>query len=259
LTGKQKLSLKWHQRLAHMHFGKIQDLARQGKLHKAIIGCDPPICRSCQFGKAHRRPSASPTTARAIDSDDLQPGDKVSVDQIESSTPGYVDNYRGKPTTAKFHAASIYVDHASRYTFIKCHYSTGSQEAIEGKQRFEQLAATHGVKIKAYRADNGIMACQEYIHNVTLSQQTISYCGVNAHGQNGIAERSIRTVCDRARTMLLHAMDQWPDAISIELWPFALKMAADIHNATPGPSGLSPEEIFTAQIHGTIGYLIDDG
>jgi hypothetical protein len=29
------------------------------------------------------------------------------------------------------------------------------------------------------------------------------------------------------------------------MWPFAVKLAVDIHNATPGPSGLSPEEIFS--------------
>jgi hypothetical protein len=163
LMSKQKTLLRWHRRLAHMNFQKLQDLARNGKLPTSIIGCEPPICRSCQFGKAHKHPSASESTACPIDSDNLQPGDKVSVDQLESSMPGYVDNYKGKPTTAKYHAASVYVDHASRYTYIKCHYSTGSQEAIDGKQQFEQLAAIHGVKIKAYRADNGIMACQDYV------------------------------------------------------------------------------------------------
>lgn len=67
--------LKWHNRLSHMHVGKIQDLARQGKLPKV-----PPICHSCQYGKARRRPSAPHDAASPIDSDGLQPGDKVSVD-----------------------------------------------------------------------------------------------------------------------------------------------------------------------------------
>jgi hypothetical protein len=107
----------------------------------------------------------------------------------------------------RYHAASIYVDHASRYTFIKCHYSTGSQEAIDGQQHFEQLAVSHGVKIKAYRADNGIIASLEYVQHVNINQQSISYCGVNAHGQKGIAERSICTICYCARKMLLHAME----------------------------------------------------
>ena len=136
-----------------------------------------------------------------IDSDDLHPGDKVSVDQIEFTTPGLVDVHKGKPSSAKYHAASIYVDYASRYTYIKCHYSTGAAKAIEGKQCYEQLAASHGVKIKAYRVDNGIMSCHDYVQHATLNQQSITYCGVNAHGQNGIAKRSIRTICEHARTI----------------------------------------------------------
>jgi hypothetical protein len=247
LSKSQKLLLKWHQRLSHLHFGQIQDLARQGRLPKTLLGCDPPICKSCQYGKAHRRPVASAGKSQPIDANDLHPGDCVSVDQIESSEPGYVDIYSGKPTNAKYHAASLYTDHASRFMFLKCHYSTGSVEAIDGKRRFEQLASTYGIKIKAYRGDNGIMAKKDYIQHVEQNQQTITLAGVNNHSQNGIAERSIRTICDRARTMLLHAMEHWPDVIGLDLWPFALKLAVDVHNATPGPSGLSPEEIFSKQ------------
>jgi hypothetical protein len=72
LTKAQLLMLKWHNGLSHLHFGKIQDLARQGKLPKALIGCDPPICHSCQYGKAHRRPSVSKDAASPIDSEDLR-------------------------------------------------------------------------------------------------------------------------------------------------------------------------------------------
>jgi hypothetical protein len=230
-----------------MSFSKIQDLARQGKLPNSLLGCPHPICKSCQYGKAHRHPVAAADIAQPIDAGNLTPGDRVSVDQIESSTPGYVDIFKGKPTSAKYHAASVYVDHASRYTFVKYHYSTGAREAIEGKQIFERLALTHGVKVKAYQVDNGIMSSHDYIEHQHANQQAITFCGMNAYGQNGIAERYIRTLCDRARTMLLHAMEHWPDVITLELWPCALKMAADIHNATPGPSGLSPEEILTKQ------------
>jgi hypothetical protein len=91
------------------------------------------------------------------------------------------------------------------------------------------------------------MSKKEFMANAELNQQPVTLSGVNQHGQNGIAERHIRTVCDRARTMLLHAILRWPQAVSIEMWPFAVKLAVDIHNATPGPSGLSPEEIFSRQ------------
>jgi hypothetical protein len=128
--------------------------------------------------------------------------------------------------------------------YIKCHYSTGGAKAVLGKQKFEQLAATHGVKIKAYRADNGIMSKKEYMQDAANCQQSVTLSGVNQHNHNGIAENNICTVCDRARSMLFYAISKWPDKITIDLWPFALKMAVDVHNATPGPSGLSPEEIF---------------
>jgi len=158
LSKSQQLLLKWHNRLSHMDFGKLQDLARQRRLQKAIANCNHPICRSCQLGKAHRRPVASVTKAHPMESDDLQPGDCVSVDQIESSTPGYIDTYSGKPPSTRYHAASLYVDHASCFMYLKRHYSTGGAEAVEGKQQFVQSAHSYGIKVKAYWADNGIMA-----------------------------------------------------------------------------------------------------
>ena len=42
-------------------------------------------------------------------------------------------------------------------------------------------------------------------------------------------------------------MHHWPKVITTEFWPFTLKIAADVHNATPTKSGLSPEEIFTGK------------
>lgn len=131
--------------------------------------------------------------------------------------------------------------------FLKCHYSTGGTEQVEGKQCFEQLAHSHGIKIKAYRADNGIMAKREYLIQAELNEQKISLAGINPHNQNGIVECNICTVCGQARSMLCHAIERWLAAVTIDLWPFALKMAVDLYNATPGPSGLSPEEIFSRQ------------
>ncbi len=111
----QQLLMKWHNRQFHMNLGKLQELTRQGHLPKAIANCEHPICRSCQLGKAHRRPVASASKANPIDSGDLQPGDCVSVDQMDSSDPGHVDTYSGKLTSAHYHAASLYTDHASQF------------------------------------------------------------------------------------------------------------------------------------------------
>ena len=50
--------------------------------------------------------------------------------------------------------------------------------------------------------------------NVKLNAQNITFCGVNAHHQNGIVERHNRTLTDSARTMLLQAEQMWPEAVS---------------------------------------------
>jgi hypothetical protein len=71
-------------------------------------------------------------------------------------------------------------------------------------------------------------------------------CGVNAHFQNGIAEKRIRDLTERARTSLLHGMNRWPSAVNIHLWPYALRFANDIHNATPAKTTEeSPVETFS--------------
>jgi hypothetical protein len=49
------------------------------------------------------------------------------------------------------------------------------------------------------------------------------------HFQNGIAEKRIRDVQDLARTMMIHARHHWPNAITANLWPYALKIANDVH------------------------------
>ena len=103
----------------------------------------------------------------------------------------------------------------------------------------------HGITISEYTGDNGIYQSKLFKSFCDALNQKITYCGINAHHQNGITECNIQTITECTHTMLILAMTEWPDVITTELWPFALKLAIDIQNATPTDSGLSPEEIFT--------------
>jgi hypothetical protein len=100
----------------------------------------------------------------------------------------------------------VFVDHASRFVFLKLYHSTGAAEALQGKHNFERLATGSGVQIKAYRADNGIFAKSEIQNSAKSQGQVLTFSGVGAHHQHGIAERYIRTLTERSRTMLRHAM-----------------------------------------------------
>jgi hypothetical protein len=42
-------------------------------------------------------------------------------------------------------------------------------------------------------------------------------------------------------------LKKWLDAVTVDIWPFSLRMAIDIHNAFNGPSACSPEKIFNGQ------------
>ena len=79
----------------------------------------------------------------------------------------------------------------------------------------------------------------------------MTHCGVGTHHQNGIAKRFIKMLGTRGRmmrtggrTMLQRACLHWSEAISVGLWPHALKLACHLENHNPGPKGLSKAEKF---------------
>jgi hypothetical protein len=101
-----------------------------------------------------RTATISPGTP--LDAAHLHPGDCVSVDQLESNTPGSVLTSHGTPTKCTFQAATFFCDHASHFIHLTCHSFTGAVDAIASKRAFEREAQLANVSIKKYKADNGI-------------------------------------------------------------------------------------------------------
>ena len=234
--------LKWHHRLGHLSPKKMQLMATQGIIPKKFANCPVPLCTACLFGKATRRPWRTKPSKDAHESITITaPGQCVSVDQLESPTLGLILQLKGIPTKARYKVATVFVDHFSKLSFVHLQRSTSADETIIAKQRFERFASTYGIVIKNYHADNGRFADNKFRESIDQTPgQTLSFCGVNAHFQNGVAERRIRELQQTARTMLLHATRRWPDAISANLWPYALRMANDIFNST---SNISTKQI----------------
>jgi hypothetical protein len=67
------------------------------------------------------------------------------------------------------------------------------------------IFASNGVKdeVEHYHADNGIFTSNGFKDKVKKCGQSITFCGVGAHHQNGVAERRIQDLSDSARSMLL--------------------------------------------------------
>ena len=197
--------IRWHHRLGHMSFDKLTALAKAHVIPSRLASVKKPQCVACIYGKMHRRPWRTKAVQREIHQA-MEPGQCVSVDQLESSCHGFVAQLKGRLTLKRYKYATIFVDHYSRYKYVYLQVALTSAETLEAKKAFVAHCRNLGVSIMNYHADNGRFADNAFINDVRDQGQTISYCGVNAHWQNGIAEKAIRDLRESERTSLLHAI-----------------------------------------------------
>ena len=153
---------------------------------------------------------------------------------------------KGLLTTQCYNYATIFVDQYSKLSFVFLQKRITSAETVLAKQSFERFARDHGVKILHYHANNRRFADNGFIQACKDNNQGITYCGVNTHFQNGITEKRIRDLQEQARTMLLFAVHKWARILSMALWPYALRAASEVRNATPMENQTkTPMELFT--------------
>jgi hypothetical protein len=237
--------LRWHHRLGHLPFANLRLMAARREILMRLAKCRVPKCESCLYGQATKRPWRTKASSRKLRTT-TKPGQCVSVDQLESPVAGFVGQNKGFFFRKRYRVATIFVDHFSRLSFVHLQESTKGEETLLAKKAFEAYAASFGVKVRNYHADNGRFAERLFLDHAEENGQTVSLCGVNAHFQNGIAEKRIRDLTARARTSLLHAMNRWPSAVTIHMWPYALRFVNDVYNTAPSlRNGHSPLEQFS--------------
>ena len=154
----------------------------------------------------------------------LEPGDLVFSDQYESSCPGRVFGRRGASiSTQQYCGGTLFYDAASGKIRVVHQVSLNAHETVAAKLTFEKEALQVGVSVKNYQTDNGVYTSQEFLKELTDSDQGIKHSGVGGHHHNGAAENAIKNVQRRARTMMVHAALRWPDQNERDLWPLALE------------------------------------
>ena len=196
--------MHWHYKLNHPTHTTLSKMAEQGMLPRRITKIlanmnlhktKQPMCNDCYGAKATRRPwkTKGSKANQAHIKIATKPGEVVSVDQLESSTPGFIGQMVGRLIRTRIHGSTIFVDHASDLSYVYHHTAMTSEETLKAKHTFEKYAATHGVNIQHYHADNGRFKDNLFMKDIEEKGQTISFCGVGAHHQNGIAEKSYYT------------------------------------------------------------------
>ncbi|KAI2496051.1 hypothetical protein MHU86_18472 [Fragilaria crotonensis] len=241
--------LMLHHQYGHVPMKKLQTMAEQGILPRRLAKCRTPICTACLYAKATRRPWRGKTRKNLIDEGTpVRPGQIVSVDQLVSPTPGLIAQMTGFLTTKRYKYATVYVDQFSRMGYVYLQKTASAEETVDGKKAFERYAKRHGITVENYHADNGIFKARLWTDTCAKDGQGLTFAGVNAHHQNGIAERRIRELQEMARSMLIHASSRWPDGVTANLWPYAVRVANEAINNTPclqDKERRSPTEIFT--------------
>lgn len=230
--GPRQLFLKWHYRLNHLGWGRMKRMVDAGLLLAKLLQARPPKCAACLIGKATRRPwrTKVPLNKRTIPAI-VEAGDCVSVDQLQSTTPGLIGQLlSGFMTKQRYHYATIFVDHKTNLGYVHLQRTSNADETIQAKEAFESFARVRGVIVRHYHANNGRFSEKAWTNHCLQHGQTLSFCGVNAHHSNGIAEKRIRDLQEAARAALIHAKRRWPSAITTNLWPYALCTANHVHN-----------------------------
>ena len=95
---------------------------------------------------------------------------------------------KGKLTKQRYKYAAIFVDHFSWYTYIHLQSSLTSAETIEAKENVETKARESGVAVKHNHAGNGCFADNAFQEYCAKKGQSLTFCRVNAHWQNRVAE-----------------------------------------------------------------------
>jgi hypothetical protein len=216
LSDPEKELLRWHYRLGHLSFRKVQFLMRSGVLasskasrHLHTAACQlstPPKCAACMYGKQTRRPAPGKVSAivkdreGALKQDDLFPGQKIAVDHFVCSTKGRLFTSRGKTSESDmFSGGCLFVDHASGFIQVEFQTSLNTHQTINAKENFELMCRDNGVIPQAYVSDNGsAFTSAAFTAKLRQFAQIIRFAGAGAHHHNGTAERAIRTIMSMA-------------------------------------------------------------
>jgi hypothetical protein len=208
------------------------------------------------YGKQKRRPwRTKGTTANQHKiKKATRRGECISVDQLISCVPGLVGQTTGRLTTSRYKVATVIITPTWIMSISKSPHLLTSQ--LRRSELSENFCLERGVRVEHYHADNGIFASKGFREEVQRCGQKLTFCGVGAHHQNGVAERRIQDLTDSARAMLAHAAHR-NDSVTAHLWPYAVHNSTYTRRILPRNGHIkSPEEFFTqSQVRPTTKYL----
>ena len=218
-VGAQPLVL-WHQRLGHLNYYdlcRLLDLVDGIPITASQKSIDPGVCSPCLMGKHHKSYQRRVPAARTesllslVHSDTCGPFRTLAV----SGAKRFI----------------LFIDDFTRMTWVYFLKGKGHEETLKAFQTLKASAdKASGHSICRFQCVNGRGEYDNQFFTDFLKVEGISYEPAAApytQNQNGVSERKIRIVVERARTMLLKA--RLPE----QFWADAVAMAVNILNRSP--------------------------
>lgn len=203
----------WHRRLGHLNYQAILDLERSRQVRNMRIDGPKKLpmfpCEICAMGKAHSR--AAPRSSQRS--------------QEERDAICHAD--LAGPFQRSIHGHHYYMAIKWR-GFTHLYFLKDKSEAAKFFQDYLSIIKNRtgdDGRIKVLRTDNGgefsSAAFDTLCSDAGIERQ---YSEPDVHYQNGVAERTNRTLADVARCLLLQAN------VPHHLWEYAIRAAAFMRN-----------------------------
>ena len=216
----------WHKRLGHTNYGYIEMLGDRID----IVGKDRPFCEPCTKGKQHKIHSKEPATHRT-----LVPGERWHVDLVGGGNT--------LKDTQGHNMSAILTDDATHRRF-SYPVKTKDDAALKVQEHILLAEAQYGYICKQLHSDDDSIfkPIQTWLSaRGIMREPSAPY----AQDQDGISERSIRTLIEKARTMRIQA------GLPNKLWTHILNAAAYLDALVPSsslPKGKTPYQLYEKEM-----------
>ena len=205
----------WHRRLAHLNYTDLKLVLDSDKKMK-IPWKTPGLCPTCVETKQQQHVIHTKSTRCS-----------VPFELIHSDLYGPMKHSIGG---SQFYV--VYIDDCTRYTEVYFLITKSAEEICAKFQAYQVWIKARGFQIKRFRCDNVTGEYNNSLFLGILMENGITYEPSPPYTQhkNGVAERMIRTLNTKARSMMRDAN------VPVRFWPEAVRTACYLHRRSPTSS-----------------------
>ena len=242
-------TMAWHKRLGHLNFAAIKKMVKAGLLPGfSASEFVQTFCHDCPQAKLTMAKFPQQAMQRAL----------FPLARVCSDIAG--------PFFNSLHTAVYYHVFVDEYSGKRWAYTMSNKNTDTLLRNFKQFFADVGTP-KSLRLDrDAVFTCGLFRSLACDKQIRLEYCQPRRHAQNGLAERTVRSLNSMTRILLLSS--KLPD----HLWPFALQYAVWLQNRLPSRDTLLsklcsvPITLFSGvvpnpawfRVFGAVTYAIND-